>query len=95
MRPSWLRRRSFFASSILQAALSRPDVLICVAGPGNISFDVSDADARDLDDEGPRGVAVRARFEEYGKYLASIGQEQVLETIADALSTLRHAARRT
>ena len=62
---------------------------------GNISFDVSDADARDLDDEGPRGVAVRARFEEYGQYLASIGQEQVLETIADALSTLRHAARRT
>jgi hypothetical protein len=62
---------------------------------GSINFDVSEADARELDDEGPRGQAVRARLDEYGEYLRSIGQEQVLETIADALSTLRRAARRT
>lgn len=61
---------------------------------GSINFDVSDADARDLDDEGPRGVALRARLDEYGAYLVSIGQEQVLDTIADALSTLRRAARK-
>jgi len=62
---------------------------------GSINFDVSDADARDLDDEGPRGQALRARLDEYGEYLHSIGQEQVLEAIADALSTLRRAARRS
>jgi hypothetical protein len=54
-----------------------------------INFDVSDADARDLDDEGPAGARVRARFDEYGAYLTSIGQEQVLDTIADAIWTLR------
>jgi hypothetical protein len=62
---------------------------------GSINFDLSDADARDLDDEGPRGIALRARLDEYGAYLASIGQEQVLDTIADALSALRRAARKS
>jgi SET domain-containing protein len=56
---------------------------------GTINFDVSDRDARYLTDEAAEGNAVRARLEEYGRYLASIGQEHVLETIADALWTLR------
>ena len=60
---------------------------------GTINFDVSDADARHLDDEGPLGEAVRARLDEYGAYLRSIDQEQVLETIADALTTLRRNLR--
>jgi SET domain-containing protein len=78
--------------------LNEPGRDPCLCGSagcrGSINFDVSDADARELDDEGPRGQALRARLDEYGEYLHSIGQEQVLETIAEALSTLRRAARR-
>jgi SET domain-containing protein len=59
---------------------------------GSINFDVSDADARDLDDEGPRGEAVRRRLDEYGAYLRAIDQEHVLETIADTLAMLRRNA---
>lgn len=73
--------------------LNQPGHDPCTCGSpgcrGTINFDVSDADARHLDDEGPDGVAVRARLDEYGRYLASIGQEHVLETVADALWTLR------
>jgi hypothetical protein len=58
-----------------------------------INFDVSDSDARHLEDEGPLGQAVRARLDEYGAYLRSIEQEQVLGAIADALSTLRRKLR--
>ena len=54
---------------------------------------MSDADARHLEEDGPLGDAVRARFDEYGAYLHSIDQEQVLETIADALATLRRNLR--
>lgn len=60
---------------------------------GTINFDVSADDARHLDDEGPLGEAVRARLDEYGAYLRSIDQEQVLETIGDALATLRRNLR--
>jgi len=62
---------------------------------GSINFDVSDADARELDDDGPRGEALRARLDEYGAYLHSIGQEQVLDAIADSLSKLRRARQST
>jgi hypothetical protein len=58
-----------------------------------INFDVSDSDARHLEEEGPLGQAVRARLDEYGAYLRSIEQEQVLGAIADALSTLRRKLR--
>jgi hypothetical protein len=78
--------------------LNEPGRDPCLCGSagcrGSINFDVSDADARDLDDEGPRGGALRARLDEYGAYLVSIGQEQVLDTIADALAMLRRAARK-
>lgn len=77
--------------------LNEPGRDPCLCGSaacrGSINFDVSDADARELDDEGPRGEALRARLDEYGAYLHSIGQDQVLEAIAEALSTLRRAAR--
>jgi hypothetical protein len=56
---------------------------------GTINFDVSFHDARYLDAEGPEGEAVRRRFDEYGAYLRSIGHEHVLDTIAEALRTLR------
>jgi hypothetical protein len=58
-----------------------------------INFDVGDSDARHLEEEGPLGEAVRARLDEYSAYLRSIEQEQVLEAIADALSTLRRKLR--
>jgi hypothetical protein len=77
--------------------LNEPGRDPCLCGSpgcrGSINFDVSDADARNLDDEGPHGAALRARLDEYGAYLTSIGQEQVLETIADAFSALRRAQR--
>jgi len=60
---------------------------------GTINFDVSDADARHFDDDGPLGEAVRARFDEYGAYLRVIDQEQVQATIAEALATLRRNLR--
>jgi len=75
--------------------LNEPGRDPCLCGSpgcrGTINFDVSDADARDLDDEGPRGEALRARLDEYGAYLHAIGQEQVLDAIADALSKLRRS----
>jgi histone-lysine N-methyltransferase SETD1 len=56
---------------------------------GFINFDVTDDDAGHVEVlDGPRVVAdevVRARFEEYGAFLRSIGQEQVEEAIARTL----------
>ena len=59
---------------------------------GTINFDVSDADAANFERDTPEGEAVRRRIEAYAAFLRSIGQEQVIETVADKL---RELARRT
>lgn len=56
---------------------------------GFINFDLSDQDAALIDDDSASGRAVRARLAEYVAFLASIGQEQVEETILRTLATLR------
>jgi len=56
---------------------------------GFINFDLSDRDAQLIEEETEAGEAVRARLAEYVEFLGSIGQEQVEETIARTLSTLR------
>ncbi|HEV8550197.1 MAG TPA: SET domain-containing protein [Polyangiaceae bacterium] len=56
---------------------------------GTINFDVSEDDARHLDSEGSEGDAVRQRLDAYGEFLREIGQEHVLDTIAEALRALR------
>ena len=62
---------------------------------GTINFDVSDADARHFGRDTPEGAAVRRRIDEYAVFLRVIGQEQVIETVADKLRELarRLAAR--
>jgi SET domain-containing protein len=56
---------------------------------GFINFDLSDQDARHCEDESPKGLAFRARFQAYADYLVTIEQEQVLDTIAARLAQLR------
>jgi SET domain-containing protein len=56
---------------------------------GFINFDVSDRDAKLVGEDSEQGEAVRARLEEYSAFLRSIGQEQVEETIATTLATMR------
>jgi hypothetical protein len=60
---------------------------------GFINFDVSDADAEHVEIvDGPRvvfGEAIRSRFEEYGEFLRSIGQEQVKEAIANTFVRMK------
>ncbi|HWZ89215.1 MAG TPA: SET domain-containing protein-lysine N-methyltransferase, partial [Polyangiaceae bacterium] len=56
---------------------------------GFINFDLSDEDARLAQGDSPESEAVRARLTEYVTFLHSIGQEQVEETIARTLATLR------
>jgi len=56
---------------------------------GFINFDVSTRDAELIEDQSEQGEAVRARLAEYAEFLSSIGQEQVEETIARTLDTLR------
>jgi len=56
---------------------------------GFINFDLSDADAALIEDDSEAGQAVRARLAEYVAFLGAIGQEQVQETIARTLATLR------
>jgi SET domain-containing protein len=56
---------------------------------GFINFDISDQEARQMDDDTPVGDAFRRRLVEYGEFLASIGQEQVEETIATVLARMR------
>jgi SET domain-containing protein len=56
---------------------------------GFINFDLSDADAELVDSDTPAGVAVRRRLEEYAIFLRVIGQEQVLETVASTLESMR------
>lgn len=56
---------------------------------GTINFDVGDDDARGLREDTPAGRALRARLAEYGEFLRSIGQEQVLELVAERLAQVR------
>ena len=60
---------------------------------GYINFDLSDDDARHCQAETAEGRAFRERFQAYADYLVSIEQEQVLDTIAAKLATLRANAR--
>jgi SET domain-containing protein len=60
---------------------------------GFINFDLSDADARHCESDTPQGVAFRERFQAYADYLASIGQEQVMDVIASKLGQLRRSLR--
>jgi hypothetical protein len=65
---------------------------------GFINFDVTDEDAAHVEIiDGPRAVmddVVRARFEEYGAFLRSIGQEQVEEAIASTFVRMKQRAAR-
>jgi SET domain-containing protein len=56
---------------------------------GFINFDVSDVEARALDDDSEAGAAFRRRLADYCAFLQAIGQEQVEESIADKLAQLR------
>jgi SET domain-containing protein len=60
---------------------------------GFINFDVTDGDAAHVEIiDGPQAVmddVVRARFEEYGVFLRSIGQEQVEEAIIQTLARMK------
>jgi hypothetical protein len=63
---------------------------------GFINFDITDDDAGHVEViDGPRVVAdeiVRAKLDEYGAYLRSIGQEQVEEAIASTLLRMKARA---
>jgi hypothetical protein len=54
-----------------------------------INFDLSDEDARHCEADTPEGVVFRDRFQAYADYLVSIEQEQVLDSIAARLGSLR------
>jgi hypothetical protein len=64
---------------------------------GFINFDITDEDAAHVEViDGPKAVmdeVVRSRFEEYGAFLRSIGQEQVEEAIAHAFVRMKARAR--
>lgn len=56
---------------------------------GFINFDVGAEEAAHLDGETDAGRAFRQRLDEYADFLRSIGQEQVMDTIAGAIDELR------
>ncbi len=56
---------------------------------GTINFDLTDVDAAGVEDLGDGGIAVRRRLDEYAEYLRSIGQEQVIETVAHTVRRMR------
>jgi len=60
---------------------------------GTINFDVSDADAEHFARNTAEGEAVRRRIDEYYAFLRSIGQEQVIETVAEKLRELERRVR--
>jgi len=60
---------------------------------GFINFDLSDRDAALVEDDSEAGQTVRARLDEYGAFLGSIGQEQVEETIRRTLAAMRARSR--
>lgn len=73
--------------------LNQPERDPCRCGSarcrGFINFDLSDDDARNCELDTPPGLAFRERFQAYADYLVEIGQEQVLDVIADKLAQLR------
>jgi SET domain-containing protein len=56
---------------------------------GYINFDLSDADARHVENETVTDDALRARLDDYAAFLRSIDQEQVEETIYRTLAAMR------
>ncbi len=60
---------------------------------GWINFDLSDADVEHFERDGAAGAALARRLAEYGDYLRSIGQEQVLDTIAEKLAEMKSRRR--
>src|SRR5688572_6078304 len=56
---------------------------------GTINFDLTDADAAGIEDLGPAGEAIRRRLDQYSVYLRSIGQAQVIETVAHTVRRMR------
>lgn len=56
---------------------------------GTINFDLGDEDAALVESDGAVGGAFGRRLAEYGEYLRSIGQEQVLGTIEAKLAEMR------
>jgi len=56
---------------------------------GFINFDVSDDDARKIEDDAIADERLRARLEEYAAYLRSIDQEHVMNTIWSTLLSMR------
>jgi hypothetical protein len=62
---------------------------------GTINFDVSDADAANVGRDTPEGEAVRQRLAEYGEFLRSIGQEQVIATVNEHVRAMALRLERT
>jgi uncharacterized protein len=60
---------------------------------GFINFDIADEEALAFDEHSSAGDAFRKKLDEYEAFLRSIGQEQVLDTIADKLVEIRARAR--
>jgi hypothetical protein len=56
---------------------------------GSINFDFDDEELEHFDSETPAGQAFHRRLDEYGAYLASIGQAHVLDLIGDKLTQAR------
>ncbi len=56
---------------------------------GTINFDLTDDEARALHADTEAGRALRSRLAEYGEYLCSIGQEQVIDLITERLTQVR------
>jgi SET domain-containing protein len=77
--------------------MNEPERDPCACGApscrGFINFDVTDAEAASVEVRGGALVtadaALRARLEEYGAYLESIGQEHVRATIASTLARMK------
>jgi SET domain-containing protein len=60
---------------------------------GFINFDLTDRDAELIEGDSEASLAVRRRIDEYAAFLRSIGQEQVEDTIARTIATLRAKSR--
>lgn len=73
--------------------VNEPERDPCRCGSKNcrkfINFDLSDEDARHCEADTSQGLAFRERFQAYADYLVSIEQEQVLDSIAARLGSLR------
>jgi hypothetical protein len=77
--------------------MNEPERDPCLCGSpscrGFINFDVTEEDAAHVEIRAGTLVttddALRARLEEYGAFLGSIGQQQVQETIASTLARMK------